>query len=69
MLVTKLCLRQKKQKHPLKIKFWTKKNMTSKIFERRRASCFKISKEIVVEGVFFYEGKPEFECIKAEDFR
>ena len=72
-LVTKLCIRQKTQKHPLKQKFWTKKNMTSKIFGMRSASCLKFPKKNSFWGgfwlFFFYKGKPYFECIKAEYFR
>ena len=62
----------KKQKHPLKQKFQPHKNMTSMIFRMCQASCSYISKKkkmgfFVV--VFFYEGKPYFECIEAKDLR
>ena len=70
MLVSKLCLRQKKPKTPPQKKNLTKK-LCPRLLECSERHIFKVLRNPVFEGVFgfFDKGKPYFMCIKEEDFR
>ena len=62
----------KKPKTPTKMKILKKtKTWRPRFLECAERHVFRLSKLTVFEGVFvfFYEGMPYFDCIKADDFR
>ena len=71
VLVTKICLCQKNQKHPLNENYGQKKTWRPRFLEYAEHHVFRLLKITFFEADFFFFGKGTFYfvCIKANDFR